>query len=48
MPIDEYVAWDLLAWHDFTPYKKSSDYVWAIDASVPSQPILYNGAPCRG
>jgi integrase len=33
MPIDEYVAWDLLAWHDFTPYKKSSDYVWAIDAS---------------
>ena len=33
MPIDEYVARDLLAWHALTPYKKSSDYVWATDAS---------------
>jgi hypothetical protein len=29
MPIDEYVAHDLLAWYDLTPYKKASDYVWA-------------------
>ena len=33
MPIDEYVARDLLAWYALTPYKKSSDYVWATDAS---------------
>jgi hypothetical protein len=24
MPIDEYVAHDLLAWYDLTPYKKPS------------------------
>ena len=29
MPIDEYVALDLLAWYDITPYKSPSDYVWA-------------------
>src|ERR1700730_8309477 len=33
MPIDEYVARDLLAWHAVTPYKKPSDYVWATDAN---------------
>jgi integrase len=33
MPIDEYVAQDLLAWFEVTPYKKSSDYVWATDAN---------------
>ena len=33
MPIDEYVAQDLLAWYEVTPYKKSSDYLWATDAN---------------
>jgi len=33
MPIDEYVAHDLLAWYDVTPYKKASDYVWATNAN---------------
>ena len=33
MPIDEYVAHDLLEWYDLTPYKKPSDYVWAADAN---------------
>jgi integrase len=33
MPIDEYVAQDLLAWYELTPYKKPSDYVWATDAN---------------
>jgi integrase len=33
MPIDEYVAHDLLAWYAVTPYKKPSDYVWATDAN---------------
>src|SRR5271165_601809 len=33
MPIDEYVAHDLLAWYEVTPYKKPSDYVWASDAN---------------
>ena len=33
MPIDEYVAHDLLAWYDVTPYKKPSDYVWATNAN---------------
>ena len=33
MPIDEYVARDLLAWYDMTPYKNPSDYVWATDAN---------------
>jgi hypothetical protein len=33
MPIDEYVAHDLLAWYEVTPYKKPSDYVWATDAN---------------
>ena len=33
MPIDEYVARDLLAWYDITPYKNPSDYVWATDAN---------------
>ena len=33
MPIDEYVARDLLAWYEVTPYKKPSDYVWATDAN---------------
>ena len=33
MPIDEYVARDLLAWYDMTPYKRPSDYVWATDAN---------------
>jgi integrase len=32
MPIDEFVARDLLAWYAVTPYKKPSDYVWATDA----------------
>jgi len=32
MPIDEYVARDLLAWYEVTPYKKPTDYVWATDA----------------
>ena len=33
MPIDEYVARDLLVWYDMTPYKNPSDYVWATDAN---------------
>jgi integrase len=33
MPIDEYVAQDLLAWYEVTPYKKPSDYVWATDTN---------------
>jgi len=33
MPIDEYVAHDLLAWYEVTPYKQPSDYVWATDAN---------------
>ena len=33
MPLDEYVAHDLLAWYQVTPYKKPSDYVWATDAN---------------
>ena len=33
MPIDEFVAHELLAWHAVTPYKKPSDYVWATDAN---------------
>jgi integrase len=33
MPIDDYVAHDLLAWYEVTPYKKPSDYVWATDAN---------------
>lgn len=32
MLIDEYVARDLFAWYEVTPYKKLSDYVWATDA----------------
>jgi integrase len=33
MPIDDYLAHDLLAWYEVTPYKKPSDYVWATDAN---------------
>ena len=33
MPIDEYVSQDLSAWYEVTPYKKSSDYLWATDAN---------------
>jgi integrase len=33
MPIDEYVARDLLKWYDITPYRGLSDYVWATDAN---------------
>jgi integrase len=33
MPIDEFVARELLAWHAVTPYKEPSDYVWATDAN---------------
>jgi len=33
MPMDEYVAHDLLAWYEVTPYKDPSDYVWATDAN---------------
>jgi integrase len=33
MPIDEFVARELLAWHAVTPYKKPSHYVWATDAN---------------
>ena len=33
MPIDEYVARDILAWQELTPYKQPSDYVWATDAN---------------
>jgi integrase len=32
MPIDEYVASDLLAWYAVTPYKEPFHYVWATDA----------------
>jgi integrase len=31
--MDEYVARDILAWHELTPYKQPSDYVWATDAN---------------
>jgi integrase len=33
MPIDEFVARELLAWYAVTPYKEPSDYVWATDAN---------------
>jgi integrase len=33
MPIDQYIARDLLAWHELTPYKRPSDYLWATDAN---------------
>ena len=33
MPIDEFVARELLAWHAVTPYKNPSHYVWATDAN---------------
>ena len=33
MPIDEFVARDLLAWYDITPYRNPLDYVWATDAN---------------
>jgi integrase len=33
MPIDEYVARDVLAWYERSPYKKPSDYVWATNAN---------------
>lgn len=33
MPIDQYVARDLVAWYEVTPYKQPSDYVWATDAN---------------
>jgi hypothetical protein len=33
MPIDEFVAHNLLAWYAVTPYKNASDYVWATDAN---------------
>jgi integrase len=33
MPIDEYLARDLLEWYDMSPYKNLSDYVWATDAN---------------
>jgi integrase len=33
MPIDEFVARELFAWHAVTPYKKPSDYLWATDAN---------------
>ena len=33
MPIDEFVANELLAWYAVTPYKKPSDYIWATDAN---------------
>ena len=32
MPIDEYVAQDLLAWYEKTPYRAPSDFVWATNA----------------
>jgi len=32
MPIDEYVARDLLVWYAVTPYKEPFHYVWATDA----------------
>src|SRR5437016_775622 len=33
MPIDSYVARDLLVWYAVTPYKQPSDYVWATAAN---------------
>jgi hypothetical protein len=30
---DAYVAHDLFAWYELTPYKRPSDYVWATDAN---------------
>ena len=33
MPIDAYVARDLMAWYEQTPYKQPSDYLWATDAN---------------
>jgi integrase len=33
MPIDKYVARDLLEWYDMSPYKNPPDYVWATDAN---------------
>jgi integrase len=33
MPIDEYVARDLLTWYDITPYRSPSDFVWATGAN---------------
>ena len=33
MPIDKYVARDLMAWYEQTPYKQPSDYLWATDAN---------------
>jgi integrase len=33
MPIDEFVACELLAWYEVTPYRNPSDYVWATDAN---------------
>ena len=33
MPIDEYVARELVAWYEQTPYKQPSDYLWATDAN---------------
>jgi hypothetical protein len=33
MPIDEFVARELLARYEITPYKKPSDFVWATDAN---------------
>src|SRR5271166_738338 len=33
MPMDEYVARDLMAWYEQTPYKQPSDYLWATDAN---------------
>jgi integrase len=32
MPLDEYVARDLMAWYERTLYKQPSDYLWATDA----------------
>jgi integrase len=32
MPLDPYIAEDLLAWHRETPYKAASDYAWATDS----------------
>jgi integrase len=50
MPIDEYVAHDLLEWYDLTPYKKPSDYVRirfaTASAPVPARPLnTTNEAP---
>lgn len=33
MPIDEYVARDLMAWYEETPYKNPCDYVWATNSN---------------